>query len=199
MSKEKKLQDLSSRSLVLRCINRERLAWDKFVERFSQLIYWAIKERLNRTNYHYNQQDLEDIFQNVFVLLYEKGKLRQIKNKESISTWLVIVAANCTVNYFRNKNKDFIQDEPALEKARLSDCDTSETIVQERLHQTLEATIDFLPARERIILKLSYLHNRTHEEIGKILKMPANTVSSIVKRSKEKLKEELKRQDWEKF
>lgn len=178
------MTDLSGATLILRCINGEKRAWDKFVQQFSPLILWAIKKRLSRANYHYSQQDLEDIFQNVFVLLWEKAKLQQIKSRDNISTWLVMVAANCALNYFRNKKEQPIDPKLTLEIASSSNCHISETV-------KLEEVFNLLPPRERVILQLSYLYDKTHQEIGEILKMPANTVSSIIGRTKERLKKRL--------
>ncbi len=193
------MQDLDDQSLVARCIYGDKVAWDKFVERFSQLILWAIKERLRRANFRHTQQDIEDIFQNVFILLWEKEKLQQIRNRENVSGWLVMVAANCAVNYCRNKREGTFRKEFSLEKVHSSDCSAGEVIDQQKLHSILERIFSCLPVRERIILKLNYFYDKTHLDIGKILKMPANTVSSIIKRTKEKLGAELKRQGWENF
>ena len=193
------MQDLNDQSLVLRCINGDKIAWNGFVERFSRLVLWAIKGRLRHTNFHYAQQDVEDIFQNVFCLLWEKEKLQQIRNKENISAWLAMVAANCAVNYFRNKREGLFRKELSPEKIHSSDCSANEIIDQKKLHSLLEQTLSCLSARERIILKLNYLYDKTHQEIGKILKMPANTISSIIKRAKQRMKEELNRQGWEDF
>jgi RNA polymerase sigma factor (sigma-70 family) len=55
----------------------------------------------------------------------------------------------------------------------------------------LEEVLRSLSPRERIIIKLSYLYDKTHQEIGEMLRMPAGSVSSIIKRAKEKLKRKL--------
>ena len=193
------MQDLDDQSLVARCNYGDRVSWEKFVERFSQLIFWAIKERLKRANFRHNQQDIEDIFQNVFVLLWEKEKLQQIRNRGNISGWLVMVAANCALNYCRNKRDGLLRKEFSLEKVHSADCGADEAIDQQKLHNILERIFSYLPVRERIILKLNYLYDKTHLDIGKLLKMPTNTVSSIIKRTKEKLRLELKNQGWENF
>ncbi|MBL7092122.1 MAG: sigma-70 family RNA polymerase sigma factor [Candidatus Omnitrophica bacterium] len=193
------MSDLSNSSLVARCINRDRLAWDKFVERFSPLVFWAIKDRLGQARYRGNREDIEDIFQNVFVLLWEKGKLKQVKDREKLSGWLAMVAANCVYNYFRNKRESLPGKELLPEKTASLDCPAAGTIEQERLHDIIKEGLNCLSAREVIILKLNYFYNKTHQEIGRILKMPANTVSSIIKRTKEKIKEELEKQGWENF
>ena len=186
------MRKLTNSALVERCIKGDRLIWDKFVERFSGLIFWAIKERLNRSNLYYNQQDIEDIFQNVFVLLWQKDKLRQIRNREKISGWLSIVSANCAINYFRKKKEKHFNNKTLNEQSIRLGCSTNCSIIngydQEMKNAVLDMAIKSLSARERIILKLNYLHGKTHQEIAKILKTPTNTISSIIKRSKGKLK-----------
>lgn len=184
------MQDLNDQSLVLRCINGDRLAWNGFVERFSRLVLWAIREKLKYTNFHYAQQDVEDIFQNVFCLLWEKGKLQQIRNREKVSGWLAMVAANCALNYFRNKKEEVGREELLLEKAQSGDCTVADTF---------DEVCNLLSPRERIILKLNYLYDKTHQEIGQILKMPTNTVSSLIKRTKERLKEKLEKEGYKFF
>jgi len=193
------LPDLSNSSLVARCINGDRPAWDKFVERFSPLVFWAIKDTLGQARYSGNREDIKDIFQNVFVLLWEKGKLKQVKDREKLSGWLAMVAANCVYNYFRNKREALPGKELLPEKTASLDCPASRALEQERLHDIIKEGLNCIPARELIILKLNYFYNKTHEEIGRILKMPANTVSSIIKRAKEKIKEELEKQGWKNF
>ena len=179
--------DVSDASLVARCINRDRLAWHKFVERFSSLVFWAIKNKLKQGRYFYNQQDIEDIFQNVFISLWEKEKLRQVINREDICAWLTILAVNCTYNYFRNKREVLFHKEAAPE-----DKNAASTFKQGKLNIILEETIAKLPAREQIILKLNYFYDKTHLQIGQILKIPTNTVSSVIKRTKETLQKKLK-------
>ena len=103
-----------------------------------------------------------------------------------------MVAANCALNYCRNKRDGLLRKEFSLEKVHSADCGADEAIDQQKLHNILERIFSYLPVRERIILKLNYLYDKTHLDIGKLLKMPTNTVSSIIKRTKEKLRLELK-------
>lgn len=193
------MQGLNNSSLVTRCINRDRLAWNKFVERFSPIIFWAIKKGLARFGFSYTRQDTEDIFQNVFVLLWEKEKLQQIRSRESITSWLAIVAVNCACNFFRKKGERPLKD--GFQPERLASPDCGKTGIAQansgNIDAILEHAFNYLSSREVIILKLNYLHNKTHQEIANLLNMPANSVSSIIKRTREKLKEKLKEQEWE--
>jgi RNA polymerase sigma-70 factor (ECF subfamily) len=194
------MQGLNNSSLVARCINRDHLAWNKFVERFSPLIFWAIKAGLARFGFSYTRQDTEDIFQNVFVLLWEKEKLQQIRSRESITSWLAIVAANCACNFFRKKGERPLKDELLPERLASPDGGQTTGIAQVNpgnIDAILKHAFNYLSSREVIILKLNYLHNKTHQEIASLLNMPVNSVSSIIKRTREKLKEKLKEQEWE--
>ena len=190
------MRNLSDSSLVERCINGDRAAWDAFIERFSSFIYWAIKKKLSRTNYSYSEQDVEDIFQSVFVLLWEKGKLRQIRDRESIKAWLAIVAANCAHNFFRNKREILLGNDDVIEKLAPADCSMNEFMHQEGLKDAVRDILNSLSAREQTIIKLSYLHDKRHREIAEILNMPENSVSSIIKRAKDKLAKRLEKEDF---
>lgn len=177
-------------SLVARCIRRDRLSWNKLVEHYSGLVFWAIKDTLTNGGYPYKQQDIEDIFQDVFVLLWEKGKLKQVKNRQNISLWLTMVAANCAHNYFRNKRKE-LSNNAILQETATVEGEANSGLNQERLSQAMEKVLGLLSAREIIILKLNYFYKKTHQEIGQILRMPTNTISSIAKRTKEQLRRSL--------
>lgn len=181
---------MDAQSLVGRCIDRDKKAWDNFVERFSGIIFWAIREKAKGITSHYSQQDVEDIFQNVFTLLWEKERLKQIRDREKITSWIVIVAATCTMNYFRGRRKEGRKETLSADEGYTRG-DERKTSEQERLYGVLEELISVLPCREKIILRLSYLHDKTHQEIADLLVMPQNTVSSIIKRSKERLRKEL--------
>jgi len=177
-------------SLVADCIRRDQLAWNKFVERFSSVVLWAIRDRLRNSGCSYTQQDVEDIFQDVFCLLWEKGKLEQIKDREAISAWLAMVAASCANNFFRNKREALSADGVLPEEKVAGKHSLADDFEQKESQQKIEKILGSLSAREVIVLKLNYYYDKTHQEIGRILKIPTNTVSSIVNRAKQKLKDD---------
>ncbi|MFH1046650.1 MAG: sigma-70 family RNA polymerase sigma factor [Candidatus Omnitrophota bacterium] len=182
--------------MIERCIAGDKKAWDVFVLRYSGLVFWAIKERFRRSGISYAHQEIEDIFQNLFVLLWEKNKLAQLKDHTRIAPWLVIVAAHCASNYMRSRKE--LPCEPETITARLSETTSalSENIEREHLRFLGETLLANLSAREQLILKLHYVFDQTHEAIAELLRLPQNTVSSIIKRTKEKLKAGLEKQGW---
>ena len=51
------------RELVRRCIEGNAEAWGEFIDRFSGLVYWAIKRKLNKYDNAYLENEVEDILQ----------------------------------------------------------------------------------------------------------------------------------------
>lgn len=122
-----------------------------------------------------NYADAEDCFQNVFSALYTKSP--HFKDEEHLKAWLIRVAINECKNYVRNNRPllhlkdvkensiDFPQDE----------CDISWALLR-------------LEPKYRNVLYLHYNERYKIDEISKILGKSKNTVKSLLRRGREKLK-----------
>jgi len=205
------LKGLNDRSLVSLCIEKDASAWSSFVDRFSNLIYWAIKDRLKRYNFQFVEQDVEDIYQELFVSLWEKNGLTEIKDRAKISSWLVMVAGNEAIDHFRKKKNEGPRISASIFQSVSSDVgeaaeelmltgtlsssedDPSRIVYLKELDRILEATIETLPPRERQAITLSFLYGKKHREIAQLLKISINTASTIIRRVRAKLRKELKK------
>ncbi len=191
--------------LIEKCIHKDPLAWDEFVSRYSALIYWAIKDRLHKWDYFHQQEDVDEIHQNVFLGIWKNNKLSQIRDHKKIARWLVIVAGNETVDYFKYTKAQTpplavsIFKEITDKGAPLTIADTlssrfndpfSENSLKE-IEIILEQMINTLPAKDKIILNLHFLYNKKYREIGEILNIPTGTVSTTLKAIRAKLKDTL--------
>ena len=192
--------------LIERCIQKDPLAWSEFVNRYSRLIYWTIKTRLKRWNYLFQLEDVDEIHQNVFLALWKKNKLQQVKDRRKIEAWIITISANETVDYFRHKkgqmppNTVSIFEKITQKKGTVSIADLIPSqgpnpvhaADARNIHSLLERWIDCLSPKEKIIIKLNLLYGKRYREIAKILNMPIGTVASLIKRSKSNLKKRLK-------
>ncbi|MEA3328468.1 MAG: sigma-70 family RNA polymerase sigma factor [Candidatus Omnitrophota bacterium] len=186
------MNDLSDSQLINLCLDKNPLAWSEFIERFSKVIYWAIRDRLRRWGYQFQEGDVENIYQEIFVSLWQKPKLAEIKDKEKLSGWLVMVAGNNAVDYFRKKKRKEPKDITFIFKDLAFSNDNPLQLLHSReLKQTLESVLGTLPSKEKIVITLSYLYNKKHREIAEILNIPINTVSTLIFRTKERLKDKL--------
>ncbi|MCQ9207996.1 MAG: sigma-70 family RNA polymerase sigma factor [Omnitrophica bacterium] len=177
--------------LIKRCLKKDKKAWDIFVQQYSKLIYWAIRKRLTASGFKLDQDDINSIFQEVFLSILEGDKLRKLKDAQTIPGWLAIIASNKTVDFMRRAISDerrFVSDMPVLTEDKFK-----QKLYRRDLIDIVGSLINNLPAQVKIIISLNLLEQRTHKEIAAMMNIPINTVSTIIARTKQKLKEELER------
>ena len=182
---------MNESELIKRCITKDKKAWGIFIEKYSRLIYWAIRKRLAMSSFGCDETDVEDIFQEVFLTVLKDNKLNQLKDPKFIPGWLAMVASNKAVDFMRQKahrEHNLIVDTPVFK---------DNTFEQDLLSQdvifAIKELINTLSDKERIIISLNLLEEKPHKEIADILNIPVNTISTIIARTKEKLKEKLKK------
>jgi len=181
---------MSEAELIKRCIKKDKKAWNAFVEKYSRLVYWAIRKRLSMSSFGCDEADIEDIFQEVFLAVLTAEKLSQLNDPKFIPGWLAMVASNKTVDFMRQKvhrQQNLVVDIP------VKDNTFEQNLLSQDVVFVIKELINTLSDKERIIISLNLLEEKTHKEIADILGMPANTISTVIWRSKEKLKEKLKK------
>ncbi len=189
---------MSDENLIQRCLRQNKPAWDEFVEKYSSLVCWAIKQRLGRFGYNFNQEDVWDIHQDVFFCIWKDRKLAQLKDKNKIAAWLSMIAGNKAVDYFKlvKRQKDytisiFEEGQKTLPEEILSTNKAAESVYTSDINDLVTETLEEFSHEERIILKFNLLYQKKHQEIAETMNLSVNTVSTIISRSKEKLKEKL--------
>ncbi|MCX5685868.1 MAG: sigma-70 family RNA polymerase sigma factor [Candidatus Omnitrophica bacterium] len=194
--------DDSDISLVEGCIERDLVSWSALVKKYSHLIAVSIDNRLRKYGFNLPREDVEDIRQEVLKSLWKGEKFRLVRNRRDISYWLSIVAGNEAIQYMRKirgmdeprlistfENLGENSVEELIESGRAS---PPEELERRDIAKRIESEINSLPSKEKLVMKLNILYDKKYDEIADILNMPAGTVSSYIKRAKEKLKKKLK-------
>jgi len=181
---------LSLPGLIDKCADKDPLAWAEFVKRFSPLITLSIKKAFFKYSMprNFSEDEIKDVRQNIMVTLWDGNKLANVRNKETISFWLAIIARNAVINYLKSSRKEtLIYDEKFYEKlpSKGSFRDTSEA---ERLDDKIKEFIASLSPREEIIFKLYFEKELKLKDISNILGIPIGTVSSAITRMRKKIK-----------
>jgi len=177
--------------LINRCLKKEKKAWDVFVQKYSRVIYWAIRKRLSISGFKFVQDDANNIFQEVFLTILEGDKLRQVKDTKTIPGWLAMIASNKAIDFMRRairQENRLVSEEPVLK-----DDNFKQELQRRDLLEAINSSINALSARARLIISFNLLQGRTHQEIAAMMSMPAKTVSTVIARTKEKLKQDLER------
>nr|MBU1327742.1 sigma-70 family RNA polymerase sigma factor [Candidatus Omnitrophota bacterium] len=178
--------------LIGRCIKREERAWSEFIDKFSALVYYSARERLKRNGFSFGEQDIQDIVQNVFIDIWEKSRLAEVRERDKIKAWLSIIGQTRALNFMRKKRERLLGEEELFKVENIVS-DKGEEYRIELVEELEKAVEDFSP-REKIILKLNMIHGKTHKEIADFMNMPINTVSTIIARRKELLRKLLSAQ-----
>lgn len=145
------------------------LTYEQVVHKYNKTVVAVCVMRLK------NWADAEDCFQNTFVKLYQSSP--NLDSEDHLKAWLIRVAINECNNYMR-KNRKFLS-------------------LQDRKDQAVEfphdetdiswALVEIEP-KYRDVLYLYYCENYKVGEIAEILSHNPNTVKTLLKRGREKLK-----------
>jgi len=188
------METKSDKELVMRCLSGDAGAWSNFIDRFSGLVYWAIKRKLNRYYSAHLRSDVEDIYQHLFTSIWEKKSLATVSERDNIAPWLIVLASNLTIDFMRKKKReeDFLQNRLTAETRMIDD--SSIMFVKEK-SDLLNEAMRFLNEREKAYLELNYLSGKKHKEIAEIFNISANTVSTVIARAKNKIKRFIEEKD----
>jgi RNA polymerase sigma-70 factor (ECF subfamily) len=191
----------SDAQLIGSCLNGERSSWKHLIEKYDRLIYASILNRLKKYGFTLPSQDIDDIRQNILTDIWGSRKLETVKNREDISYWLAIVSGNAAMEFVRTGKtrevpKPLSEIEELADKLTEAGCATvrhpADALSQSELAEKAAKEIERLPPREALIIKLNLYHDKKYGEIARMLGIPRGTVSSYIKRAKEKIREKLK-------
>ena len=188
--------------LIEGCINRDLAAWSIFLNRYSDLISIAIKNRLKKYGFDLPCEEMEDIRQDILISLWNDRKLESVKNPKALAYWLAIVSGNAAIKHVRDKHIsepvkpvsifDKIGEKEILELLPSPGLDPSDALRKHEVLKRINDAVEELPYKEKLIVKLSLFYDKKHHEIAKILNLPDGTISSYMMRAKERLRKLLK-------
>ena len=192
------------RALLAGCLRGERGAWDEFVRRYSRLVYWSIGQTLQESRF-FGRGDLTgDIFQDVFQKIFEKKLLARLDEAGNIKKYLVVLSAHLALDRIKSisrlENKSVFVDAEAGEEDGGRPPEAIEAPPQGQPDQVaahhekravISGILDGLGAKERACLELDIFDGKSHREIGLILGVSQGAVSSIIRRTKNKVRQKL--------
>lgn len=188
----------SEKNLLIACIKGDKDAWDVFVEKYTDLVYHTIHKTLKMYYPAYLYQDLEDIHNSIFLSLIDNDykKLRQYKgiNGCTVSSWIMIIATNATLNLIKKGNKiDISLDDASEENKAIIDTiadpqpSVIEHIAESEQAELLEKLMEGLSSNDRLFLKYYYEDELPPEEIAEIMNLSVSAIYSKKSRIIDKL------------
>lgn len=130
-------------------------------------------------NYLKSSADADDVTQNVFLKLLNEKK--DFESDAHVKNWLIRVAINECKDMSRSRWRKMESFE-----------DYADTLsFEDPSHSDLFYAVMALPKKYRLPIYLHYYEDYSTEEIGKILKLPKNTICSQLRRGRDLLRKSL--------
>jgi RNA polymerase sigma-70 factor, ECF subfamily len=166
--------------LISRIARGDRLAMQVLFARHHVKVYRYVL-RLMR-----DEMAAEDVISEVFLDVWRQAD--RFEGRSAVSTWLIAIARFKALSVLRRRREDGLDDQTA--EAIEDAADNPETSVEKldkgkRLRKCLAA----LTPEHREIIDLVYYHEKSVEEVAKIVGIPQNTVKTRMFYARKKLGE----------
>jgi len=182
--------------LIQGCLEGRKGSWDIFVERYSRLVYWSIWKTLEHQNVPDKEELCREVFQDFFERVLERARLERLLAAGNLRNYIQSIVCHLVFDRLRQTSRRARFESP-LEVLDLEACagsgpDAGEVLASREVEGVLRSAVEALSTKEKACVELCYVDGRTHREIGLLLNMPQDTVSTILRRAKERLREALK-------
>jgi len=136
-----------------------------------------------------NQDDIEDILQVVFIKAYKNLYGFDIKKK--FSSWIYRIAHNEAINHLKKRKGNRISLDDIEYKLIDEKADIKGEADRKFLKNDIEKAMSCLKTKYREPIVLFYLEEMSYEEISDVLRIPKNTVGTLILRGKNLIKDNL--------
>jgi len=184
---------VSDVELIRGCTRYENAAWHELIRRYGQAMYAAITKQLAWSLPSHNGVEAEDILGKVFERLLERDceVLRNLRDAGVIRAYLCQIARTVTLDCLRQEPIELPVPRP--HELYAVTIDPYETIAIRENYRRLQRTLEKLPDRQRLFLKLRYEEELAYKEIAELTRTPINTVGTILHRARKAAKKLLKK------
>ena len=177
--------------LIRRILSGDDEAFSILVQKYQKSVHALVWRKVN--DFHY----AEEITQDTFLQAYKK--LSTLKNPNQFAGWLYVIANRLCINWL-NRHKPAMQ---SLEDTPMEEIEESaynhyaaaqrETEGAKYRYEIVQKLLSKLPESERTVVTLYYLGEMTAKEISKFLGVSVNTITSRLRRARERLQKDQER------
>lgn len=154
-------------------------AYDELMRRYQERIYGTLYHMTS------NHEDANDLTQETFIKAFQA--LKSFKGGSSFYTWIYRIAINKTINFLKQRKKrthmslndlDFNAEHDPDLISLISDKTPRRAMGLTELQEKLNAAMQKLSERHRMVVTLHDVQGLSHEEIAKIMNCNIGTVRS---------------------
>ncbi|MBW7995281.1 MAG: sigma-70 family RNA polymerase sigma factor [Candidatus Glassbacteria bacterium] len=187
IAKDLELRELSDEELVKQFRDGRERAFNELMGRYNRRIINYIYRIIG------DRDRAEDLLQDTFVRVYRNIDRFDVDRK--FSTWLYTIATNLSKNELRNKGRSpllyfqnffFRKSDQKMFEAVDQKIRPDEEVYRGELALIVDAAIEKLPKRHKLVFTLREREGKSYEEIADILDCNIGTVKSRLNRARAK-------------
>lgn len=193
---------MNDSQLIADCVNGNSRAWNTLVSKYGAVVYGTAVNVLSKYGFARRRDLADEIYQRVFVECWEKDRLGKLKDPSRLRYFLVSMSVSRSLDVLRTVIRHFKRDVGAaeyrmnstdeLERITSKHPDPIDAIHNKEILSHVESELNQLTFKERYILRLNSEQGLTHRQISELLQIPQDTVSTVIRRTREKLRNSLK-------
>jgi len=127
----------------------------------------------------------EDVAHDAFIKYYQRGIPFPDENQSKY--WLIRVVRNIALNHEKRKARERNAFERLRKATPVATSSSEETYLQKEMEKEVQAALNLLPYKLRVVLVLKEYEGLTYREIGSIMGITEGNVKVRVFRGREKL------------
>lgn len=192
------LAGVDERVLVEQAQTGNRPAFEELVRRYDRDVLRLALNLMKRT------EDARDVYQEAFLKVYRN--LHRFRFECSFYTWLYRIVTNVCLDHLRRRQARPEDQAPEIHATQFEDgsgdfferqrenratLDPERHLLGQEIKTRLDAAMDRLSARERIVFEMKHYHGLKLRAIGDALGTSEETVKNSLFRATRKLRSEL--------
>jgi RNA polymerase sigma factor (sigma-70 family) len=176
-------------SVVRRVLAGEKELFEILLRRYNQTLYRVIRGYLR------DEKEIQDAMQNTYLKAFDK--LFQFKGEAAFSTWLIKIGINEALIRLKQmrKNKtihsELDSDSNQIQQVPDKQLNAEKAIIRQEAQRLLEAAIDHLPEKYRLIYILKEVEGLSNDQIAESLGISDSNIKVRLHRARLLLKDNL--------
>ena len=151
----------------------DRAAFKAIVSLYQQKVFLLAYSVLR------NREDALEIVQETFLRVYLK--LGSYDKERSFQAWLLRIAKNLCIDYYRKNysQRSELESARSVEEMNIAAADGSGNPASSDLRQVLSRSLERLADRQRLIFVMKQYNGLQYQEIAQVLKISVGTAKSL--------------------
>lgn len=181
------LSQLTDEQLVEKIREDNPEFYSEIIKRYQTKLSHYLRKFINHPD------ELEDVLQVVFIKVYKN--LYGFNINKKFSSWIYRITHNEAINHLKKYKKRKVPLDDVEYKIIDEKIDLQDSADKNLLKKRMEELLFKIKSKYREPLILFFFEQKSYEEISDILRIPKNTVGTLILKGKSLLRENLKEEE----